>query len=608
MMSASFSMMMAIVSAFLVFFGFVLSVFLAGYAVGRNDKSHYRRRLLRALNYRSIADFDEHSLRFVMAHMLNNNNSNNNDGGGGDDDESVTKQKLEEIFRKASAETTSSTAATSYNNNPSRRDGAPRLPVWLRAPLLGETIPWESTKWLNVAMAALWPKVSSSVGREIKQVTNSVLESYRPRSLLKFLGISQCSLGSCPLKITGVRTTSYSSSANDDGAAEPTIELDVIFDNNVEDDNNDNDNDNNNNKGLLVELLAVTTAGITIPVRLRRLHMSGRLVISLEKLSHTLPCFSVLGISFASKPSIDLSLEVIGRVGDVSIIPGLESYMESLITDVVLAPLMVSPKRLLIPILDEAEMKPIGRLDVRVVSCAHLPKMDWFSESDPFVLVSLPSPIAFDETRVCKTEVIMDNPNPKFASPPFTFDVFDLRHELQIEVRDWDRLTRDTLIGTVACSLDCFAHSDNRGAPVSVTLPLVLGGRAGAVAEAVSDRARKEKRSDGKRLRKRNPFIARLNRMFTFRRPPNNNRGAADDPCGEEEDEIVVPTPTTPTRGRRSKVASVTLEVTFRPNLFSHNTRITDDESLREALASMACEQIDGDEDRSSSDDTYRSL
>ena len=96
--------------------------------------------------------------------------------------------------------------------------------------------------------------------------------------------------------------------------------------------------------------------------------------------------------------------------------------------------------------------------------------------------------------------------------------------------------------------------------------------------------------------------------MFTFRRPPNNNRGAADDPCGEEEEEIVVPTPTTPTRGRRSKVASVTLEVTFRPNLFSHNTRITDDESLREALASMACEQIDGDEDRSSSDDTYRSL
>ena len=200
-MSASFSMMMAIVSAFLVFFGFVLSVFLAGYAVGRNDKSHYRRRLLRALNYRSIADFDEHSLRFVMAHMLNNNNSNNDGGGADDDDESVTKQKLEEIFRKASAETTSSTAATSYNNNPSRRDGAPRLPVWLRAPLLGETIPWESTKWLNVAMAALWPKVSSSVGREIKQVANSVLESYRPRSLLKFLGISQCSLGSCPLKI-----------------------------------------------------------------------------------------------------------------------------------------------------------------------------------------------------------------------------------------------------------------------------------------------------------------------------------------------------------------------------------------------------------------------
>ena len=82
------------------------------------------------------------------------------------------------------------------------------------------------------------------------------------------------------------------------------------------------------------------------------------------------------------------------------------------------------------------------KLEVFVICCRHLPKMDMFGRADGYVVVSVG-----DVEQ--KTKVITRNYNPVYQQK-FIFDVPPLTDELTMEVFDWDMVGSDDFIGMVS--------------------------------------------------------------------------------------------------------------------------------------------------------------
>jgi len=83
----------------------------------------------------------------------------------------------------------------------------------------------------------------------------------------------------------------------------------------------------------------------------------------------------------------------------------------------------------------------MGAADVRgyCLQAQHLPKMDLFGSVDPYCVLRLGK-----EER--KSSTIKKNYNPEWKED-FVFNIADEKEELVVTLYDWDRTSKDDLIG-----------------------------------------------------------------------------------------------------------------------------------------------------------------
>eukprot|EP00887_Chlorella_sp_A99_P001553 scaffold8.g1553.t1 len=200
--------------------------------------------------------------------------------------------------------------------------------------------------------------------------------------------------------------------------------------------------------GTRASLWALLSTASTIKIGVRDLVSRGALRIELRPLIDDMPLAGAIKLSFISPPSFSYALRVLGG-NPLGTIPLLESWAESFIQSVVLQPL-TWPDGLAFDLIRLTPFtllpKPEGVLTIEVVEAVNVPRMDWFSKSDPYVVLQLSERMRF------RTAYKPNTSAPAWGET-FKAIVYDSRTQV-LTVTLWDNdVGADDLIGRVELPL-----------------------------------------------------------------------------------------------------------------------------------------------------------
>ncbi|XP_047951616.1 synaptotagmin-5-like isoform X2 [Salvia hispanica] len=245
--------------------------------------------------------------------------------------------------------------------------------------------------WLNVQLEKIWPYVNEAASELIKANVEPVLEQYRP-VILASLTFSKFTLGTVAPQFTGV-------SILEDGIDGITMELEMQWD---------------GNPNIVLDIK--TYLGVALPVQKK----------------------------------LDFTLKVVG--GDISTIPGLSDAIESTIRDAV-EDSITWPVRKVIPILpgdySDLELKPVGKLEVKLVQAKELTNKDIIGKSDPYAVLYV-RPL---RDKMKKSRTINNQLSPVW-NEHFEFVIEDLATQhLTVKIYDDEGLQAAELIGAAQVQL-----------------------------------------------------------------------------------------------------------------------------------------------------------
>ncbi|VFQ73662.1 unnamed protein product [Cuscuta campestris] len=268
-----------------------------------------------------------------------------------------------------------------------------------------------------------------------------VLESYRP-VVLASLKFSKFTLGTVAPQFTGVEII-------EDGSEGITMELEMQWD---------------GNPSIILDIK--TYLGVALPVQVKNIGFTGIFRLIFRPLVDELPCFGAVCVSLRQKKNLDFTLKVVG--GDLTAIPGIADAIEGTIRDAIEDSIMW-PVRKVIPILpgdySDLELKPVGKLEVKLVQAKGLTNKDIIGKSDPFAELYV-RPV---RDKIKKSKIINNDLNPVW-NEHFQFVVEDpLTQHLVIKIYDDEGLQASELIGCAHVRL----NELEPGKVKDVWLPLV---------------------------------------------------------------------------------------------------------------------------------------
>ncbi|XP_019153553.1 PREDICTED: synaptotagmin-5-like [Ipomoea nil] len=277
----------------------------------------------------------------------------------------------------------------------------------------------QKLKWLNSHLVKIWPAVNEAASELIKMNVEPVLESYRP-VVLASLKFSKFTLGTVAPQFTGI-------SIVEDGSDGITMELEMQWD---------------GNPNIVLDIK--TYLGVALPVQVKNIGFTGVFRLIFRPLVEELPCFGAVCVSLRQKKKLDFTLKVVG--GDLSTIPGMSDAIEGTIRDAIEDSIMW-PVRKVIPILpgdySDLELKPVGKLDVKLVQAKGLTNKDLIGKSDPYAVLYV-RPV---RERTKKSKTINNDLNPVW-NEHFQFIVEDpLTQHLVVKIYDDEGLQASELIG-----------------------------------------------------------------------------------------------------------------------------------------------------------------
>lgn len=198
---------------------------------------------------------------------------------------------------------------------------------------------------------------------------------------------------------------------------------------------------------VLAQLMDALSNLVVIKAAVERMTMHGRLRLTLRPLMSQLPLIGAAEVAFTELPKFSFDLSVYG--GDVSVLPGLETWLHGLIQDAILRP-FVLPEKMVIPLADNAAPdfeRPRGLLQVRVCEAEHVPRMDLLSKTDPFVVLSVR-----EKNRV-KTQVLENTHRPVWDEDFSLLVHYPDTQVLTARVYDYDAFDNDDEIGRAEVAL-----------------------------------------------------------------------------------------------------------------------------------------------------------
>ncbi|KAL8497823.1 hypothetical protein ACS0TY_021241 [Phlomoides rotata] len=279
--------------------------------------------------------------------------------------------------------------------------------------------------WLNVHLQKIWPYVNEAASELIKASVEPVLEQYRP-AILASLTFSKFTLGTVAPQFTGV-------SIIDDGSEGITMELAMQWD---------------GNPSIILDIK--TYLGVALPVQVKNIGFTGVFRLIFRPMVDEFPCFGAVSFSLRQKQKLDFTLKVVG--GDMSKIPGLSDAIESTIKDAV-EDSITWPVRKVIPILpgdySDLELKPVGKLEVKLVQAKELTNKDIIGKSDPYAVLYV-RPL---RDRMKKSRTINNQLNPVW-NEHFEFVIEDASTQhLVVKIYDDEGLQSSELIGCAQVQL-----------------------------------------------------------------------------------------------------------------------------------------------------------
>ncbi|XP_042062716.1 synaptotagmin-5-like [Salvia splendens] len=279
--------------------------------------------------------------------------------------------------------------------------------------------------WLNVQLEKIWPYVNEAASELIKANVEPVLEQYRP-VILASLTFSKFTLGTVAPQFTGV-------SIVEDGSDGITMELEMQWD---------------GNPSIVLDIQ--TYLGVGLPVQVKNIGFTGVFRLIFRPLVDEIPCFGAVCFSLRHKKKLDFTLKVVG--GDISTIPGLSDAIESTIRDAV-EDSITWPVRKVIPIFpgdySDLELKPVGKLEVKLVQAKGLTNKDIIGKSDPYAVIYV-RPL---RDKMKKSRTINNELSPVW-NEHFEFVIEDLATQhLTVKIYDDEGLQAAELIGAAQVQL-----------------------------------------------------------------------------------------------------------------------------------------------------------
>lgn len=342
----------------------------------------------------------------------------------------------QEIYRMLAFEKLSSTdpAVSALLNvgNPQDRS----LPSWVVFPKQ------HRLEWINEILRKMWPHLDKAISDTIVQSLNPIFAQVKPAFITE-MKFREFKFGEIPPSFQGVEVV-----ATDDDeimldipmrwAGDPTI----VF---------------------ATTVVSVGSLPLDLPISVTELELNAVLRIQLKPLVDVIPCIGILGISFATKPSINFNVKTMHMV-DLMSVPGLGQFIDSLLKSN-LASFIVYPKKIAIPMLPpellskfnaavsgENEVKNV--LIVRMINCVRVPKTNLLGSIGAITKTNLYAEISLVGGGSKKTSVKNGTSRPEFNE---TFNFFVPgslgASSLLVRIRDKNDVLADETMCTLKLSL-----------------------------------------------------------------------------------------------------------------------------------------------------------
>jgi C2 domain len=326
------------------------------------------------------------------------------------------------------------------------------LPPWLRH------LDSEHPTWINQALSILWPHIDHAAttwafkDRNLENLLNE--QDFWKPSWLAASGVvlQSLSLGQQPPSVTGLKI--YSSSPGTGEVKADSLTVDVDFDwvskmnciivmKTLQ---------TNSKRSFVDKVLSVVYKAITIKVVVKNIVARGQMRVIAAPLLSEIPVVGAFRGSFLGPPTISYNVSSFGL--SPMFIPGLESWIQSFITNQVLQP-FTFPEGLELNIAElfgvaahPPPVYPKGVLSVIIHKADNIPRMDTFGAgADPYVKLYLTDKLKQRTSVKARTRF------PKWEE---TFDliVHDEKYQqLTLEIWDSDALSRDDMVGRVVVPL-----------------------------------------------------------------------------------------------------------------------------------------------------------
>lgn len=342
------------------------------------------------------------------------------------------------------------------------------LPPWLGSP------DFNNPTFVNAMMKLLWPRIDAAGAewafqeRRLETMLNS--ETFWKPKWLAASGIvlQSVMLGHKPPVVTDIKV--YQKGSNRSG-----IVADIAFSWNskMEVKIAMKTLEHVGEKSFIDTLLSFLYKTITVKAVVRNLIARGHIRVTLSPLLDSLPVVGGLHISFLQPPAI--SYEVSSFGANPLLVPGLESWMGSFISEQVMNPFTypdgysVDVSSLLgIESAAGPQIQPQGILCCTVKSATGLPKTDIFGLCDPYVKLFM------KQSEQSSTTVKSNTLYPVW-NETFEFMVYDMEHQfLHLQLFDSEALRQDEIIGSISVPLGSLKF-DNGIADIIVPLNMVYG-------------------------------------------------------------------------------------------------------------------------------------
>ncbi|KAK9815210.1 hypothetical protein WJX72_000038 [[Myrmecia] bisecta] len=252
--------------------------------------------------------------------------------------------------------------------------GQVALPAWLNYP------DFERTGCVNQVLDQLWPRVSKAINDYYQEQLDPMLKASKP-GWIASIKLHKFDLGRKAPQINGIKV--YAA-----GDVQDSIVMDMDFTWAGDQDISLIVKPFPKMLGLYTMIGDLLSGLIMVKVGMEKLIISGRLRVSLKPLMDEIPIVAAAQISLVEMPKMSFEVTLYG--GNVTLLPGLEMWLNTFLKDTLVKP-YVLPESYMLPFIsgDLAIDKPKGMLIVKVKEARNVPKTDWFALSDPFVVLSV---------------------------------------------------------------------------------------------------------------------------------------------------------------------------------------------------------------------------